>query len=66
MNMKEFLKSSTQEERENLANKAGTTVSYFWQIAGGHRKPGAMFCKDIEKISSGKIKAEELRPDYFK
>ena len=66
MDMKNYLKSSSIEDRQKLAEESGTTVAYFWQIAGGHRKPGAMMCRVIEKKSKGKIKAKDLRPDYFK
>ena len=65
MDMKQFLHSTTPEDREKLAKKVGSSVEYFWQIAGGHRKPGARLCRELEKHSGGKIKASVLRPEYF-
>lgn len=65
MNMKQFLHSVTPEEREKLALAVDSTVDYFWQIAGGHRKPGARICRLLEEHSGGKLKASVLRPDYF-
>jgi hypothetical protein len=63
--MRQLLNSITPEEREELANKCGTTVEYFWQIAGGHRKAGPVLAKKIQKHSSGRVKASVLRPDIF-
>ena len=65
MDMKEFLKSIKREEREQLANAVGSSVAYFHQIAGGHRKPSARLCVLLEKHSNGLLKKESLRPDYF-
>ena len=65
MNMKDFLKTSSKEQRQQLASQVGSTVAYFQQIAGGHRKPGAKLCRLIQQESKGKIKAKDLRPDYF-
>ncbi len=65
MNMKEFLKSVKREERERLAIAVGSSVAYFHQIAGGHRKPSARLCVMLETHSNGLIKKEDLRPDYF-
>lgn len=65
MDMKTFLHSATPKEREALAEKVNSSVEYFWQIAGGHRKPGAKLCRNLEKFSGGKLKASVLRPEYF-
>jgi DNA-binding transcriptional regulator YdaS (Cro superfamily) len=65
MNLRQLLHKLTPTERENLADECGTTVEYFWQIAGGHRKPGPLLARKIEQHSSGKVTAMELRPDIF-
>jgi DNA-binding transcriptional regulator YdaS (Cro superfamily) len=65
MDMKTFLKNTSPDEREALANRLGTSVAYFWQIAGGHRKPSALLCRRLEAASGGLISAAELRPELF-
>ena len=66
MDMKTFLKKKSRQQREAIADEAGTTVAYLWQIAGGHSKPGAILCRKIEAATKGKVKVAELRPDIFK
>jgi len=38
MGLAEWMRAATVKEREKLALKAGTTVGYLYQIAGGHAK----------------------------
>ena len=66
MNMKQFLNQASPDGREVLAMTIGTTVAYLYQIAGGHSRPGALLCRQIETATHGLVTAEELRPDIFK
>lgn len=34
----EWMKVATKEERERVAEEAGTSVDYLYQLAGGHRE----------------------------
>jgi DNA-binding transcriptional regulator YdaS (Cro superfamily) len=65
MDMKRYLNSIDEKERIAVAEKAGTTVGYLWQISGNHRKPGALLARKIERVTGGRVKASSLRPDYF-
>lgn len=65
MDMRSFLNSVDQVERERIAEACETTVDYFWQIAGKHRKPGALLARKIELHTDGRVTAAELRPDIF-
>lgn len=64
MDMKTYLKQAAPEARETLATKVGSSVAYFYQIAGGHKKPGPQLCKalvDAEPL----LTLAELRPDIW-
>jgi len=65
MDMKAFLKVSSKSELIRAAELAGTTVNYFRQIAGGHRKASPLLAKKIEKSTDGKVGRACLRPDVF-
>ena len=65
MDLKKFLNSITKQERESIASSSGTTVDYFWQLSGGHRKAGPLLAIKIEEVTSGKVSRHDLRPDIF-
>lgn len=65
MDLRTYLNSITQPEREALAKNCETSVDYFWQLSGGHRKAGHNLAKRIEKYTDGKVTKHELRPDIF-
>lgn len=65
MELKEYIRFLTPEERQAFAVKANTSVGYLYQLAGGHRKAGALLAKNIEIITSRRVKAVDLRPDIF-
>jgi len=65
MDMKTFLKTSDKSELILAAELSGTTVDYFRQIAGGHRKASPLLAKKIEESTGGLVKKECLRPDVF-
>jgi hypothetical protein len=64
MDMKTFLQQATKPEREELAKKVDSTVGYFYQIAGGHKRPGAHLCKALVAVEQ-KLTLAELRPDIW-
>lgn len=65
MDCKAFLKSYSIEERERVAKRAGTTVAYLKQIAGGHSRPSADLAVRLELASDGRMTREDLLPDLF-
>lgn len=65
MDCKTFLKSTPIDERERVARRAGTTVAYLKQIAGGHSRPSADLAVRLESASDGRMTREDLLPDLF-
>lgn len=64
MDMKNFLQQATPEQREELALRVGSSVGYFYLIAGGHRKAGSDLCKSLVAAET-KLTLAELRPDIW-
>jgi DNA-binding transcriptional regulator YdaS (Cro superfamily) len=65
MDMRAYLNSIKTEDREQLATRCGTSVNYFWQIAGKHRNPSHSLAQKIEKFTDGKVTCQDLRPDIY-
>lgn len=63
--MKTYMNVSTQEQREELAGRVDSTVGYFWQLAGGHKKPGTDLCHRLVEAEP-RLTLHELRPDVWK
>lgn len=62
--MKTFLQQATREEREELAARVDSSVGYFYQIAGGHKKAGPKLCKLLVR-EEPQFTLSELRPDIW-
>jgi len=54
-----------KESRKKFAKKAGTKISYLWQVAQGHRNASASLARRIEIATDGTVTKEELRPDIY-
>ncbi|MCY3793847.1 MAG: hypothetical protein OXG51_05655 [Gammaproteobacteria bacterium] len=48
MTMTEFLKAASKRERAEVAERCGTSVSYLYQLAGGHRHASVHLAARIE------------------
>lgn len=46
-----WLQAHTEKQREAAAKKAGTTVAYLYQIAGGHRTPRPKLAQRIQEAT---------------
>ncbi|WP_286872046.1 hypothetical protein [Spongiibacter sp.] len=57
MNVKQWLATASDQEREQVAKKAGTTVGYLWQLSGNHRTPSSSLADRLERAS------REVTPD---
>jgi len=52
MTLKEFMRSATKAQRQEVAEAAGTSVGYLYQLAGGHRRnPGTHIAVGIESAT---------------
>jgi len=67
MKLDEFLKTADQDERSRVADEAGTSVAYLYQIAGGHRKPSTDLAKKIAAATKPpyKVGKADLLPDVW-
>lgn len=51
MNVKQWMSAATEDERERVAERAGTTVGYLWQLSGNHRSPSSALAERLELAS---------------
>ena len=58
--MLEWLRSHTPAERKELAEKAGTSVMYLYQIGMKFRRPSIEKAKKIEYASGYQISRDKL------
>ena len=65
MDLQQYLKALSADEREEFAKACGTNTAYLQQITGGHSKPGPALSRKFHKQSDGKIPLEKLRPDIW-
>lgn len=52
MQLSEFLRKSSVGERSEIAKRCGSSVSYLYQIAGGHRFASARLALKIERATA--------------
>lgn len=64
MDMATYLRQAAPEEREALAEKAGTSVGYLYLIGGRHRRASARLCKALN-AADPRLSLAELRPDIW-
>lgn len=62
--MKTFLQQAAPEQREALAQTVDSSVAYFYQIAGGHKKPSPKLARALNKAEP-QLTLHELRPDVW-
>lgn len=55
MNAREFLDAHGREEAERVAVRAGTTMAYFEQLAGGHRRPSFPLAENLARESGDRM-----------
>lgn len=65
MDVREFLRSATPEERERVARIAGTSVAYLYQLAGRHKLPSISMCERLI-AAEPRLTLAELHPDLAK
>ena len=60
-----WLSKTPPEQRKQVAQNAGTSVAYLWQLSGGHRKASLEMAKRLQDATEGKLTIEGLRTDIF-
>lgn len=58
-------RSMTANEKQIVADKAGTSVAYLRQVLACGRKPGAAMAKKIEVATERNVSRVELLPEIF-
>jgi hypothetical protein len=64
MDMATYLKQAAPEERQALADTAGTSVGYLYLIGGGHRRASPKLCRALHSADA-RLTLCELRPDIW-
>ena len=59
MNVKHWMASASDQERTEVAEKAGTTVGYLWQLSGNHRTPSSSLAEKLE-LASRKVTPDRV------
>ncbi|GEM_PF-6224603 len=62
---REFWKSLSVQQRESIAEKAGTSAEYLRQVLVYERQPSADMAKRLEEATGGALTRRTLRPDLF-
>ncbi|MGI9573883.1 transcriptional regulator [Alloalcanivorax xenomutans] len=52
--------------QKSLAERLGVDPSFVSQWISGIRKVPASMCQDIEDLTNGAVRCDELRPDVFR
>ena len=55
MDARKFLELYGKERAKEVAERAGTTWQYFYQIATGRRRPSVEKAQDLVKASDGEL-----------
>lgn len=63
--IKEWLSSVAEDERSLVAESAGTSVAYLYQLAGGHRKASLELADRLQTATKGKLTISGVRPDLL-
>lgn len=61
--IKEWLTSASEDERERVAREARTSVAYLYQLAGGHRKASLELADRLRVATNGSLTIAGIRPD---
>lgn len=65
MSFTQYFESLNAKEKQDLAEKAGTKVSYLRHVAKDRKKLSPSLAKAIETASDGRCPRSQSRPDIF-
>jgi DNA-binding transcriptional regulator YdaS (Cro superfamily) len=65
MQLKEYLDSKPRGSKADFALQLGITRTWLALILNGSAQPSIHLCIQIEKLTKGRVKRKELRPDFF-
>lgn len=65
MDLKAYFADLSPDERELIAEAAGTKWVYLSQIIRKHRKPSTELAQRLHALTEGKVPLHLLRPDVW-
>lgn len=63
MDLKSFLESLSTDEREQFAERCGTTAGHLRNVSYGYRSCAESLAINVERESGRQVRCETLRPD---
>lgn len=63
MDLKTFLETMSTDERDEFAERCGSTGGHLRNVSYGYRSCAEGLAIAIERESKGKVRCETLRPD---
>lgn len=63
MDLKQYLSTLTLKQRDDLAERCGTSAGHLRNVSYGYRSCGESLAIALERESGGSVTCEELRPD---
>lgn len=63
MDLKSFLETLSMTEREDFAERCGSTAGHLRNVSYGYRSCAESLAISVERESGRKVRCESLRPD---
>lgn len=64
MDLKTFVKSLPQSERQHFATEAGTTLGHLKNVMYGYQPASPAMAVAIERLTDGQVTRQDLRSDW--
>lgn len=65
MDMQEWFRQASDEEKSRVASEAGTSAQYIYQLSTGRRRPSYQMAQKLATALRGAVTKKELRPDIW-
>lgn len=59
MRFPDYFKPLAADEKKRFAKRLGVSLGYLYRLAGGFSTPSLPLAKDIQRLSSGSVAADE-------
>ena len=65
MQLRDYFENKPHGSKVIFAKSLGITKTWLSLIINGRKLPSVQLCIQIEKLTKGRVKRKELRPDFF-
>ena len=65
MQLRDYFENKPHGSKVIFATSLGITKTWLSLIINGRKLPSVHLCIQIEKLTKGRVKRKELRPDFF-